>query len=121
MEEKPKLLIVDDDKDGLSALRRALRREWDVTTAANGSEAVPLILGGRFDAVLSDVNMPVLSGDEMYLSVAESDPGAAARILLMTGDPGQRSLAPLRGSVRILAKPLDIPQLRAILRSVADA
>lgn len=119
MEDKPRLLIVDDDEDGRVALRRCLRREWEVTTAANGLEALPLILGGGFDAVLSDVNMPMMGGHEMYLRATASDPVAARRILLMTGDPDQRSLARLRGSVRILPKPLDIPELRRVLRAVA--
>ena len=63
---KKKVLAVDDDPTALAALRQILTQKgYEVTTAANGEEALSLVAAHDFDLALLDVAMPGLSGYEV--------------------------------------------------------
>ena len=61
-----RILVVDDNDDNLYTLTQRLRREGheDLTTAADGADALAKLEAGPFDLVLLDVMMPVLGGVE---------------------------------------------------------
>ncbi|TAJ08183.1 MAG: response regulator, partial [Planctomycetota bacterium] len=69
--------------------------------------------GARFDAIVSDVQMPHLSGPELYEVLARELPELVTRLVFVTGDPWRPELEPLRadGACAILAKPLDLRAL----------
>jgi sigma-B regulation protein RsbU (phosphoserine phosphatase) len=64
---KPSLLIVDDNEDNCYTLTRRLQREGytNLTTAADGQQALELLGARPFDLVLLDVMMPGLNGYEV--------------------------------------------------------
>jgi two-component system response regulator PilR (NtrC family) len=63
MENKPKILIIDDEKSILESLAILLKLEgYDIFTAENVSSAVKLIDGKNFNLIISDVKMPEMSG-----------------------------------------------------------
>lgn len=66
-EEGPALLIVDDNEDNRYTLTRRLKREGytNLTEAQNGRQALDLLSEARFDLVLLDIMMPVMSGYEV--------------------------------------------------------
>ncbi len=60
------VLIVDDESDLRESLALQFqRRGYNVLTAANGAEGLELISNTRIDFVISDVQMPIVSGPEM--------------------------------------------------------
>jgi len=80
------ILVVDDD-DGVRAVARSLlqRQGFTVMLATNGKEAVELFAEHRDEirAVLLDLTMPVMSGDEALHQLRAHDP--KVRIILMSG------------------------------------
>lgn len=108
---KPSVLVVDDSVMMRRAMARVLRRDFEVTLAEDGEEALGLILGGSFDAVLTDVDMPRMTGKEMYAVLLERDPEKAKRVVFMTGDS--------RRGPRYLIKPVDPQVLRNALFKAA--
>jgi len=64
---QPALLIVDDIEDNRFALSRRLARQGylDVTTVADGQQALELLAAKPFDLVLLDIMMPKLNGYEV--------------------------------------------------------
>ncbi len=59
----PRVLVVDDDPDVLASLERGLRLSgFDVSTAVDGAEALRSATETRPDAIVLDINMPVLDG-----------------------------------------------------------
>src|SRR3954470_15391975 len=63
MAPSPKLLVVDDEPNILSTLRRALELEgYAVEVAGSGRVALDKLKGAAFDAVLLDVSMPEMDG-----------------------------------------------------------
>ena len=69
------LLVVDDNEDNRYTLTRRLSREGytNLTTAANGREALGLLQGKPFDLVLLDIMMPDMNGYEV-LEHLKADP-----------------------------------------------
>ncbi|NLA75386.1 MAG: response regulator, partial [Deltaproteobacteria bacterium] len=61
---KLKLLIVDDDKTLLSALKSVFGRDNYVTTCNDGKKAIDLCRNDRFDLIITDIRMPGADGLE---------------------------------------------------------
>ena len=59
----PRVLVMDDDADVLASLERGLRLSgFDVATAKDGAEALRSATHTRPDAIVVDINLPVLDG-----------------------------------------------------------
>jgi len=70
-----KVLLVDDEPNLLSALRRSLRREpYEILSAASGEEALSILASTEVDVVVSDQNMPGMSGTELLTRIHETYP-----------------------------------------------
>jgi response regulator RpfG family c-di-GMP phosphodiesterase len=79
---KPKILIVDDEKDNLNALRRLLRNDFEVFSAENGKDALELVRTHKdLDVLVSDQRMPGMTGSEFFQEVQTFCP-KPTRILL---------------------------------------
>lgn len=116
------VLIVDDEKDNLEALRRLLRTEFAVTTAESGLEALRLIQTQEFAVIVSDQRMPQITGVDLLEKVKLLQP-ATVRILL-TGYTEVESVigAINRGSIfRYIAKPWDPEDLKITLRQASES
>jgi len=79
-----KILLVDDNRDGLM-VRRSLLEElgYRVEISANAEEALKLYSGSRFDVVVTDYKMPRMNGAEFILRIRKLDPNA--RVILLSG------------------------------------
>lgn len=85
MEARGRILIVDDDASGRSALAELLRDEgYAVETAADGFKALPKLEEMAPDLVLTDIHMPGMDGLELMKRVWEDDPERA--VVMMTAD-----------------------------------
>lgn len=77
-----RILVVDDEEIVLVALRETLRREgYEVVTALNAVEGLDLLKKGAFSVILTDHQMPILTGLEFLAQVKEIQPDAT-RILI---------------------------------------
>ncbi|CEF48787.1 unnamed protein product [uncultured bacterium] len=82
----PRLLVVDDEASIRALVRRVLTDGgYDVTVAADGSEALRLVDGqtGPFDLFVLDIMMPSMSGDELGRRLRQQNPDA--KLLYFTG------------------------------------
>ena len=82
---RPRLLVVDDEPLILEGLTRLLgARDYDVVTAHGGCEALIAIGKQQFDAILLDLGMPDLDGNEVLRFVAER--GVDTPVIVVSGD-----------------------------------
>jgi PAS domain S-box-containing protein len=125
------LLVVDDEAPIRVAIRRFLeRRNWTVEEAQNGREALE-ILGlddraarpttDRFDAIISDLRMPGVTGMEIHDRLARSAPNALAKLVLITGDTASAEVVEFVARLRqpLLNKPFDMGALAELLDRTA--
>lgn len=113
--DRPRLLIVEDD-DGLrGVLERQLGRNFDVIAASDGAAAAELLVNQTFDGVLSDINLPGMSGVELLRVVRSYD--LDVPVVLMTGQPSiETAIAALElGALTYLQKPFSHDQLEQTL------
>jgi CheY-like chemotaxis protein len=82
--DNSKILLVDDNRDGL-LVRRSLLEElgYCVQIASNGEDGLKLFETGRFDVVVTDFRMPRMDGRELIQGIRKLDPNA--RIILLSG------------------------------------
>jgi len=109
-------LIVDDNRDFAENLAEIVRDLGDeVTIAGGGAEALALARGTRFDAVLTDMRMPLMGGAELVHEIRRLDPGAAA--LVITAHVGDDALEAARreGLLAVLPKPVPVDRLLELL------
>jgi len=117
--DRPTLLIVDDEAQILSALKRSLRSEgYDIVTVENGAAALRILDARGVDAILSDHKMPGMSGVQLLARAAEIRPHAVR--MLITGwtkeiPPEQLEAV---GICALVTKPWDDAKLKATLRQV---
>src|SRR3989441_6203426 len=115
-----RLLLAEDDEVLRRVFARAFRAEgYDVDVAADGEAALVLLKDKRFDAILTDIAMPRLSGIDLLRAVREHD--ADVPIVLMTGGPELATAlqAIEHGAFRYLVKPVDLVELKAVVRRAA--
>jgi CheY-like chemotaxis protein len=80
----PKILLVDDNRDGL-IVRKSLLEEvgCSVHVAVNGEEALKLFQSSPFEVVVTDYRMPRMNGVELIGHIRKLDPNA--RVILLSG------------------------------------
>ncbi len=120
--ERPTLLIVDDEEQILSALKRSLRSEgYEIVAVENAAAALRILDERRIDAILSDHKMPGMSGVQLLERVAAMSPNTVR--MLITG--WTEEIPPERlqqvGICALVTKPWDDAKLKATLRQVLDA
>jgi DNA-binding response OmpR family regulator len=83
MENKFSVLIVDDAKDTLFILEKALSKNgFKVSTAENVIDAVEIMKKNSFDLVISDINMPEINGLDFLFWIQENSP--KTKVILVT-------------------------------------
>ncbi len=110
------MLIVDDEAAIRDILREFLSRAGhEATTAANGETSLQLLANRRFDVLITDLNMPGVSGWDLARHAREQFPELF--IILLTGDREQIDLLNRENPVAdiILNKPIDISLLSQIV------
>jgi len=108
---------VDDEQAVCRVLVRALSSMGDVTTCSNGRQALDRLTSGeRFELILTDNQMPEMSGPELYEHVAAMWPAQAERVVFLAGSP--ISHASPASARPFFAKPFDVSLLRAQLATL---
>ena len=81
-----RVLLVEDDKNLSFILKSSLEQMiggYEIEVAADGKEGLEKLQAGKFDVIVSDVEMPVMDGITMVRSVRERHPDVA--IIFITG------------------------------------
>ncbi|WP_207260934.1 HD domain-containing phosphohydrolase [Desulfovibrio sp. Huiquan2017] len=117
---KPRILLVDDEPNVLSALRRQLREQYEVDVQANPAEALKRIdKATPYAAAVSDYRMPGMNGIEFLNELKNLSPDTTRLMLTGYADLDNAIRAVNDGNVfRFLTKPCERDNL---LRNVADA
>lgn len=112
------ILLVDDEPNMLSALKRLLRRDGYVIHTANSArEAFDILAQERVDVIVSDQRMPEMSGTEFLSQVKDLYPETVRLVLSGYTEVGSVTEAINKGAIyKFLTKPWDDEQLRANIR-----
>ncbi|HBG18087.1 MAG TPA: hypothetical protein DDY32_02080 [Desulfobulbaceae bacterium] len=116
-----RVLVVDDEEDMLWMLQRNLNKGMtgvEILAAKSGEEALATLSDITIDLVITDINMPGMSGLDLLIEINNRFPGTG--VIIMTAYPSNafKDKAMMSGSLRFIEKPFDIKEVRAIVEEV---
>jgi len=121
MPDKIKLLIVDDEVKFLDSIAKRLElRDFDVTKATNGEEALEAARGAKFDLALLDLKMPGMDGKQV-LELLKTE-HKYLEVIILTGHGSLDSAVECTklGAFDYLPKPYELDKLLDILKKAYE-
>jgi DNA-binding NtrC family response regulator len=114
---KPRLLLVDDDKDALDGLTSILKRDgYQVAGVLSGYEALNSLSKKSFDVVITDLNMPGMHGFTLIHEVRKRKEPIA--IVIVTANSSVKTVVDAEKNMGYdyhLTKPVNIEELKSVL------
>ncbi|UCF36383.1 MAG: response regulator [Acidobacteriota bacterium] len=121
MAEQIKLLIVDDEVRFLDSIAHRLElRDFDVTKASSGTEAIKAAEGGGFDLALLDLKMPGMNGQEVLQILKRQH--QFLEVIILTGHGSFDSAVECTklGAFSYLSKPYELEKLLEVLKQAYE-
>jgi two-component system response regulator PilR (NtrC family) len=117
-----RILIVDDEPKMRTLLSMALSAEgWDVAEAPTGEAALEALgRGDPFEAVITDIRMPGMSGLELLKAVRRDHPGVECVVMTAHGDSGTGVEAMRGGAFEYVTKPFEMDEMILLVRSALE-
>ena len=112
------ILVVDDDQPTLNLLRAVLKRcGYDTDVASNGIEAIALLRRNEYAAIVLDMMMPHVGGNEVIAFLSANSSQVPVVICSAAGTSALTGLDPsiVKAVVR---KPFDIDELTAAVQGI---
>ena len=85
LEERGKLLLVDDSKIQLRMLKSMLEKQYDVEVAESGEDAIRMLQRNIPDVIFLDYDMPGVDGKETFRRIREQEELANIPVVFLTG------------------------------------
>jgi len=114
------ILIVDDEIHVLRVLKMSLEREgYTVNVCANGQEALEIVLHDPPDVLITDIQMPLMTGEELCRQIEQHMPERNFLIFVLTSrtEIEHREWSRSITNLQFLEKPVSI---RELLEKLAD-
>jgi len=113
---RPTLMIVDDEQNFTESLRLAIEDAYRVSVAGSLERAREFLRGSLPDAILLDLRLPDGNGVELFRELQAVSRLPVVIIMTAFGTVDSFIRAQHEGAVDYFAKPLDISELKKVLR-----
>lgn len=115
-------LVVEDSPMMRQLIVFALHRlrELEVVEADDGVDAMRKLAGGKFDIVVTDINMPIMDGLKLVKRIRSDEAHKNIPIIIITTEGSQedRSRALALGANAYITKPIQAPQVIAKVKEL---
>ena len=117
--DKPRILLVDDDKNTADGLKKILLQDgYDTGCTYTGNEALDLIEAEHFDIVITDMKLPDISGFSIIEKVKKKNVDIAVVMITAFSSIQTAIDAMKKGADDYLTKPVNIEELELILKKI---
>ena len=117
--DKPRILLVDDDKNTADGLKKILLQDgYDTGCTYTGKEALDLIEVEHFDIVITDMKLPDISGFSIIEKVKKKNVDIAVVMITAFSSIQTAIDAMKKGADDYLTKPVNIEELELILKKI---
>ncbi|PKN10561.1 MAG: DNA-binding response regulator, partial [Deltaproteobacteria bacterium HGW-Deltaproteobacteria-7] len=111
-----KILIVDDELNMRLVLSAMLKKEGcEVSSAANGIEALQILKSSKIDVVVTDLKMPDIDGMELLTRISEQYPEIPVIMITAHGSIATAVEALKKGALDYITKPFDLDELKSVI------
>ncbi len=121
-QRKFRILVVDDEEISRTNIEHVLKKEGhQVATAIHGLDALEKMKDQEFEIIITDLKMEKMDGIQLIESVKEVSPDTD--IVMITGFATVNSAidAMKKGAAHYLPKPLDLEELRSVIRQITES
>ncbi len=116
-----RILVVDDEESIREFFQIMLKREgYEVFTASNGKEGFEFSKKNPVDLIISDIQMPEMSGLELLSKVKEMDPEMVMIMITAFGSTEIAVEAMKRGAYDYVQKPFKIDEVKIVIRQALE-
>ena len=117
-DSRPRILLAEDSQTSKALLTKNLSESYQLIEARDGEEAWQILVADeRIDVIITDVNMPRMTGQQLLVKIRKSQIARIANmpVIVMTAanDSVDKNLAFLNGANDFLTKPVDVMELQA--------
>ncbi len=117
-----RVLIVESNHSVARMLEALSGEQIEVFIASNGHEGISFIRQGHFDLIVSEIELPIMSGVEMFKQALEKDPTIGSRFVFFTGTENKEYLEFVRSSTALmLTKPSPVKLICEMMNDVLDS
>lgn len=109
------ILVAEDIESNFKLVAAILHKEYDLTWAVNGAEAVEKARSGKFDLILMDMKMPLMNGLEATVLIREFDRSTPIVTLTAHAFDSDKEAAIAAGCNDYLVKPVNKPLLLEVV------
>ncbi len=122
-DEKPSLLIVEDDKDMQAFIRKQFQNNYLVYTANDGNEGIDILENHPIDIIVTDMMMPNMDGITFCKTVKQNFLWSHIPVIMLTAktNVGSKIEAFETGADAYLDKPFHISYLSARIRNLLES
>jgi len=116
-----KALVIDDDVSTLELMRFQLSAEgFEVLTAENGKKAISCVNENQFDIILTDLNLPDISGIEIVRQIKEILPETEIIMITGFGSTEKAIEATKAGAFYFVEKPVEFDELLILIEKAIE-
>src|SRR6266550_3869561 len=121
MTAMPTILIVDDDAAVRGTLYDLLSEKYECNTASTAEQALQYLEIEEYDAILTDIAMPGLTGIELLEIVQEHDSGTPVIVISGKGSEHDTSSLIDLGAFAYITKPFNLTEIEQVVeRAVSN-
>lgn len=121
-DERPLVLVIEDNIDLQKYLGESLRHDYRVSFAGNGQEGFDVALTEPPDLIISDLMMPKVDGIELVRQIKSDERTSHIPVILLTAraDPGTKLAGIETGADDFLAKPFEMIEIKARIQNLIE-
>ena len=120
MNDKPKILVVDDEEIVCKSCQRILEGAYDVSIAMSGQSALQRIKEEEFDVVLIDLIMPGIDGMDVIKNARKSRPDIMMIVITGYATDETEGKAMEEGAYEYIPKPFTPEEILAVVKKALD-
>jgi DNA-binding NtrC family response regulator len=117
----PTILIVDDDAVVRGLLLELLSEAYECNTASTAEEAIEFLNIEHYDAVVTDIAMPLLNGIGLLKRIQSKGLGTPVIVMSGKGDEQDSQSLLKLGAFAYLTKPFDLEQMENVVQQAVKA
>ncbi len=117
--KRGQVLIIDDEPEVLSAMRRVLKRRHEVTTISDSREALQLLeVAHDYDIILCDLMMPYFTGQQLFETLKSRGNASISRFVFVTGGVTTEAVSEFLAQIPndVIEKPFTMAELESVTR-----
>jgi len=120
--QKIKLLLVDDEKDTLDAMRMGLENEnsYEISTSLSRNDAINILKSSAIDIVVTDLKLKDGTGLDIVNFIKEKYPDISVIVITAYGSVDSAIDAIRGGAYDYLQKPIRLPELKRVLGRIKE-